>query len=267
MKTHTLTTTTTAIALTGALALAGCLQQDDALTDEDYDDVAVAVGSLVANPSGGELGSFQDGLDMTQNPKSADANAVEGASGHEVIIRAGLTYEYFIDCLDADGAIQSACSAFTTDSATLGVAWSGSLELPNYQGSITRTGEWTMSNLQSGTAELNGQGSFDLESHFQAIYRPVTKDLVLSYEATYDNVLIDMIGKTVQSGNITYEVSGSRSVTRGDINRDSEFSLTADVSFDGNGNATLVLDGNRNYTINLATGTVTNDESGKSTDA
>lgn len=257
MKAYTIVTT--AIALSGALALAGCLQQEDALTDEDYDDVAVAVGSLVANPSGGELGSFQDGLDMTQST-DARANAVEGASGHEVIVRAGLTYEYFVDCLDADGLVQSVCNAATTDSAALAVSWSGSLVLPNYQGSITRTGEWTLSGLQSGTAELNGQGNFDLESHFQAIYRPVTKDLVLSYQANYNKVLIDMASKTVQSGDITYQISGSRSVTRGDNNRSGEFSLTADVSFDGAGNATLVLDGNRSYTINLATGTVNGDD-------
>ena len=263
MKAYTIATT--AIALSGALALAGCLQQDDALTDEDYDDVAVAVGSLVANPSGGELGSFQDSLDMTQSSK--DANAVEGASGHEVIIRAGLTYEYFVDCLDAAGTVQSVCDAATTDSAALAVSWSGSLELPTYQGSIARTGEWTLSGLQSGTAELNGQGNFDLESHFQAIYRPVTKDLVLSYQANYNAVQIDMASRTVQSGDITYQISGSRSVTRGDVNRSGEFSLVADVSFDGAGNATLVLDGTRSYTINLSTGAVASTDAGNSTDA
>ena len=56
MKTYALIP---ALAFSTALVFGGCLQNDDDLTQEDYDDIATAVGSLVANSSGGELGSIQ----------------------------------------------------------------------------------------------------------------------------------------------------------------------------------------------------------------
>lgn len=253
MKTYKLATI--AITLSGALVLGGCPKDSDSLSAEDYDDIAVAMGSLVANPSGGDIGSIEDSLDVTSGT-APQAKAVEGASAEVSFVRNGLTYEYLADCFDADATTPSACSEATTDTAAVAVAWTGNLDLPRYKATITRSGEWTFSDLQSGTTVLNGQGNFDIESSFEAIYRPVTKELALSYQADYDDVTIDQATRQVTSGLVTYEISGSRSVTRGDNTRDGAFSLVAEVEFDGAGNASLLLDGSRSYVINLANGTV-----------
>ena len=198
----------------------------------------------------------RDSIDLSQGAASDSFKAVEGASAHERFERAGLTYEYFVDCLDASGSVQTVCDPATTDSAGVAVSWSGALNLPNYQASITRTGEWTLTGLQSNTAEFNGNGSFDIESHFQAIYRPVTKDLFLSYEANYDKIQIDMVNRQVVSGSISYAISGSREVMRGNATRSGEFSVTVDITFNAPGSASLVIDGSRSYTVDLNNGAV-----------
>ena len=257
MKTFQLVSTT--FALSSVLALAGCPKDNSAMTAEDYDDVAVAMGSLIANSSGGEMGSVTDSIELSQGSGSS-LKAVTGVSAHEVIIRAGLTYEYFVDCLDTAGATQTACDPATTNSASIAVNWRGDLAVPRYSASITRTGEWTLTGLQTAEAELNGTGSFDLVSHFEALNRPVTKDLSLSYNAEYSAVKVDLATKLVTSGSITYEIQGSRNVERPLGNRAGEFSLDAEVTFDGAGNATLVLDTSRSYTINLTTGAVAQDQ-------
>ena len=256
MTTHKLFSAS--LTLASALALAGCPQDNDAMTSEDYDDVAVAVGSLVANSSGGELGSIEDSLGLVEG-SGTSAKSVDGSGAHEIYVRAGLTYEYLADCQDAAGNSLTPCDE-TTDSAAVSVSWSGDLDLPNYEASITRTGEWTLTGLQSETAELNGSGSFAVESHFEALYRPVTKDLVVNYNATYEAVTIDTATKRATGGNITYEISGSRNVQRGESSRDGEFDATAEVSFDDAGNAILVIDGSRTYNVDVNTGDVTEAE-------
>ncbi|MCG8416976.1 MAG: hypothetical protein MJE77_03405 [Proteobacteria bacterium] len=246
---------TSAALFFGLSALAGCPGDNDALTQDDYDDVAVAVGSLVANPSGGESGSIDDSINLVKGTASA-SKAVEGESAHETYRRAGLTYEYVVDCVDAAGNVQSACDRATTGAASIAVNWTGNLDLPAYQALVTRTGEWTLAGLQSATAELSGAGSFDVECHFQALYRPVMKDLVLSYNAQYQAVAIDMATGRITGGTIRYQIDGQRSVRRGESDRDSEFSTVAEVTFDGSGSARLILDSSRSYTIDLATGQV-----------
>lgn len=228
----------------------GC--RKDTVDDETYDDVAVAVGSLVANDSGGEVGSMNESVALSGGQ---EISAFVAAAKRQVV-RAGLSYEYDLTCFDAAGTEQAACDAATTDSADVSVTWSGSLDLPRYDSSINRTGQWSLSGLLGDITSLNGTGTFAIDSSFEAMYRPVTRTLSLDYQAEYDEVQIDRANERIVGGTIHYSIEGQRDVQRGERTREGSFSIDAVVTFDGTGVATVTLDGSRTYTVNLGTGAV-----------
>ncbi|ACY16169.1 hypothetical protein [Haliangium ochraceum] len=244
----------TTLTLCSLSLLLGACGGDDELSNEDYDDIAVGVGSLVAVPGGegGETGSLNDVLEASI---SAGTSAAEGASSVEIVVHAGVSYEYRLDCYDAAGALQDACGA-DTDSAEASVDWSGELDTPSYDASIMRVGDWSLSGLQSDTAVFSGTGSFDIETSFSAMYRDVERTLSLSYDASYDDITIDIASRRVTGGAIHYNIDGARYDERGARTKEIEFAVTADLSFTGDGEALLVLDGSRSYVVDLDTGAV-----------
>lgn len=245
------------------LAAAGCNMNasgsaSGAMTSEDYDDVAVAVGSLVAGSAsaGGETGAMADSMDSAEGTLEADTTA-EGSLGGtaEVVVRGGLRFEYQASCFDLEGVALAACDG-SADSAEIAVDWSGSLDGPRYQATVSRTGTWSLVGLQGETAELNGAGSFELQSHFEALYRPVSRDLALAYDAEYDAVLIDTETRQTVGGTIRYSLEGQRTVVRDQVERRADIAVEAAVTFQADGTAALVLDGARSYVIELASGEI-----------
>ncbi len=238
-----------------AVWLGGCSQEP---TDEEYDDVAVAVGALVASDSGGEVGSMSDCVTLSQGQTPVGMTG-EG-SGAVVGLRAGLEYEYTVTCLDSSDTPLDLCDE-TTDSARLTVSWTGELDLSalglyGYSYSVARTGDWTLSGLRSGETELNGQGSFDVGSHYNAIYGMISKDFTLDYDATYTAVRIDDLG-VIRGGQITYGVQVHAESGGWVSSAETDLSMQALVTFDSSGQAMLEMDGHRSYDLDLATGSVT----------
>jgi hypothetical protein len=247
MKTLSLFSASLSIALT-----LGACSQESQLTQEDYDDVATGVGALVATPGGGgEAGTFKDALTLST---TGSIEAGTGSGGIEVVIRAGLSYEYSAECFSADGAALEVCDE-TTDSATVEVNWSGSLDTLSYDASITRAGEWSITGLQGDIVELTGNGSFEVESEFQSLSGNDVRSMRFSYDGNYD-VQLDRATHRAVGGSIRYSIDGERFVRRGSNERDIEFSVDAEVSFAADGTATLTLDGSHSYTINVETGVV-----------
>jgi hypothetical protein len=248
MKTASLFSASLSIALT----LGACAQKDQQLTQEDYDDVATGVGALVAMPGGGgESAAFDDALTISTE---GSLETGTGSGGIEIVVRAGLSYEYSASCFSADGAAQESCDE-TTDSATITVDWSGELDTLSYDASVTRAGEWSISGLQGETASLTGSGSFEVSSEFQSLNRDVIRSMHFSYDASYD-LQLDTATHRAVGGTIRYAIDGERYVQRGSNERDLEFSVDAEISFAASGTATLVLDGAHSYTIDVATGLV-----------
>jgi hypothetical protein len=231
-----------------ALFTVGCGQK---ASDEDYDDVATAVGALVANDSGGEIGSMED----AEAAALGESDLTQMGSGGFQGTRAGLTYEYQLTCSDASGAVLEACNS-TTDSATLSVSWSGELTLPRYQGSISRTGNWTLSGLQSPTAEFNGHGTFNVESSFQALFRDVERSFLLDYDGDYQGVRWRRSDKRPEAGVIRYTVHAERTRERGNREVEVELDVEVVITFDGDGTAELTIDSERNYSLDIERGTV-----------
>lgn len=233
-----------------ALAVTGC-QQNDQPTQQDYNDVAVSVGTLVAG-SGGELTSIQDsvGTALGEIPAGLSANG----SGQLEGTRGGLRFSYEVTCAGADGATMAVCDE-TTDSASLIVDLSGNFDGDYFQFEISRTGAWQVTGLQSGVAVFTGEGTFDVSIATQSLDGQRERSFDLAYAASYD-IEWDMVAARVIEGTITYDVHAERHVDGRRGSADAVFDISAEVIFDSSGSARLVLDGSHSYDIDINSGLV-----------
>ncbi|MEZ4255805.1 MAG: hypothetical protein R3A78_08815 [Polyangiales bacterium] len=219
---------------------------------EDYDDVAVAVANLIANDdgAGGETGSFADAASMG----TGDGAVTVDAEGRFETAHAGLRYSYTIACTDAEGASEDVCGA-DTRSAHVTVAWSGDLDLPRYDASVERTGDWTLGiDPGAGEAVFNGEGTFDVSSEFQSFSGSHTASFDLSYAASYGGVVIALDTLRPKSGGIAYDVRVERKRAGPRRTAELSFDVAVDVKFLGGGFATITLDSRYTYSLELATG-------------
>ena len=243
---------TFALVCTLAMA-AGC--KSSGPTDADYDDVAVAVGALVANDSGGEVGSMEDSVSLAQGVVPSGLSSQTGDGNYEGTFL-GLHYAYTLTCKDVNGTTLGACDA-TTDSANLVVDWGGELHLSFYDGSVTRTGDWTLSGLSTSMAHFDGHGTFDVSSEFRNPFNGAIRTFLLDYDGQYSDVTYDLVDSRFAGGSIVYTVHAHRTRTGPGRDVDAEFDMLVTIQFDGSGSATMTLDGERIYLVNLASGDVT----------
>ncbi len=222
-------------------------------TAEDYDDVGASVGALVSDNSGGEAEAASDAVMVAagQMPGGFTRSGSGVLSGR----RGSLDYTFEATCTDAAGAVMDACGELT-DGAHLVLHWEGDVDTARYDASLVRDGDWTLSDIQSGTARFDGTGSFDVDSEFMAIYRPVERFFKLDYDASYQGVQIRTSDRAIIGGQITYQIRAERTAQRRATVRERTLDITADVTFTGENTATLVLDGERTYRVDLASGNV-----------
>ncbi len=208
-----------------------------AVTDQQYDDLARHVGATTANPSGGEIGSMQDALDLSVGV--IPRGIAPSGDGHFGGARAGVTFDYRIACQDVHGNPLPACGAYT-DRADVQVTWTGALVLPELSANVSRHGHWMLANLTTDRPRLDGDGSFTFDSQIRSTAYH------LAYTAQYDDVVF--AAHVPVSGQVHYAIDAS--------GPDGMFDADAVITFTGDGHASLVLDGDRAYLIDLATGLV-----------
>jgi hypothetical protein len=244
-------------------------------TAADYDDVAVAVGALLgdddasgtentlvavsnttstsSNTGLGDVASMQHAVNLALGARPAGF-ATQG-SGEVTGSRGGLTFTYNVSCAGLAGAALPACGP-TTDVATASVQWNGSFTGPRVTATATRTGSWTLSNLQSDTLTFRGQGAFTVTSSFIALSQPISRTFRMSYDATYQDVLVSKASGRPIGGSIRYLIAAERARDGAFTTVDASFDVEAVVTFAADGTATLVLDGQRTYSVQRANGTV-----------
>lgn len=246
----------TLVGCTALLALVGCSDSDtDKPTDTDYDSVAQALGGVAAtNDGGGEVGTLIDvSVIATGAPQAGfDLDASGSFSG----TRLGVTYDYDVACADSAGLALTSCSS-ASDTAKVDVKWSGELATPVLSGKVSRTGTIELSKLQTGTVTIAGSGSLTVDAHFDALLSDATRDYHLSYEATYDDVLVQRTPAKLLGGSVHYALTAERMATNGDNQSSAKFEIEAVLTFDASG-AKLTLDGDHSYTVNTSTGVVAN---------
>lgn len=248
--------------ITGALlgvgmVAAGCSSSNSKPTAEEYDDTAQAIASTTATSNGGSSGGG-DVVSLSDSAQLAlgvtPAGLTLSAGGHFDGSKLGLDYSYTLTCTTA-GA-KAPCGP-TTDSATADVKWSGNLNTDVVTASVTRDGMWTLSGLQTSTISFSGDSSFTFDATLHSIFRPgVTATYNFDTSAHYDAIKIDKGSHAVIAGSASFDVSAKHMVTGTNNNVDASFSVNAELTFNSDGTASLVLDGTQHYTVHLDTGVV-----------
>jgi hypothetical protein len=231
----------------------GCKQPGE-ISQSDYDDVAQGIAAAVSDgQGGGDTGSMADGIALAQGELPPGFSQM--GNGSFVGARGGLNYEYTLTCRDAATADPSACGP-TTDIANLVVTWDGNLDLDRYDAAVTRTGDWTLSNILSDTARFNGNGTFTFDSQFLSYDGARTRTFEFDYEANYEDVLIDVATREPVGGEAIFDVSARRTADNARRSVEAEFDVHVAIAFAADGTALLTLDGERHYELTLANGTV-----------
>jgi hypothetical protein len=243
------------ITLITLLSAAAC-SSSNTPTPEEYEDTAQAIGSTIATGGGGgDAASMSDSVAISLGamPLGLAVRGDARIGGN----RLGVEYTYTAVCKDAAGATLAVCNR-TTDSAELDVAWSGDLETPNLSASVSRDGSLTITGLQSDTATITGDSTFSFDSELRSVFRNgVTATLSFDASASYEAIKVSTEDREVISGSATLSVSANRTVTgTQDNDVDRSFEVDATVTFNGDGSASLVLDGNERFSVNLTTGRV-----------
>lgn len=224
-------------------------------SDLQYNDVARSFGAVVAaNGQSGEVSAMHDATDLSVG--IVPFGLAIDASGEFNGTRLGVSYNYSVRCKDAEGNTMDVCNA-TTDSANVNVEWSGELSSPpEIVASVDRSGMLSITGIQAGVATLNGDSSFELDS--TVMNDGVTTDYHFSYSGNYDDVRIQRSPHRILGGSIRYRISSDNSVEGLDGGTvATNFDIDAVLTFDGEGHATIVLDGTHTYDLNLVTGSVT----------
>ena len=250
--------------ITFSLAIGACSSSSSTTpaTSADYDDAAQTIATSTATTSGstvqaGEVLAMADSVSLALG--RLPLGFLRSGDGRIHGNRMGIDHNFTITCKDAAGATLAQCDK-TTDSATVEVQFSGDIKTPNLTASVDRHGTWTITGLQSATATLNGDSSFSLDTSLMSIFHQgVTSAFTLDATASYDAITISTADREVTGGKATFDLKTHRTVTGTDMGShdvDKTVEIHADLTFNGNGTATLVLDGTHTFTINLKTGRV-----------
>jgi hypothetical protein len=260
--------------ITFGLSIAACTSSPSPSTPAtaaDYEDAAQTISSsmVTSGGNGGHDGGGGAGLGVSGGDAIVFADAVSLARGRLPLgfIRQdehhchgnlqGVDHAFTITCKDAAGTELAKCDS-TTDSATITLKQTGDLTTPNLTASVDREGTFTITGLQSATATLNGNSSFSLDTTLTSIFHQgVTSSFTLDATATYDAITVATADRQVTGGKASFDLQTHRTVTGTDMGShdvDKTVDIHADLTFNGDGTATLVLDGAHTFTINLKTG-------------
>ena len=222
------------------LIACGGSSSSDGVTRSQYDATASAIATASAgNGNGGDTVSMRDTVDIALGVPSVGLTL--SGDGHFQGTVGSLAFTYGITCEDANGVSLSVCGA-TTDSAAVDVSWSGSLTTSVLSTSVSRTGHWSVSGLQGDTATFDGDSSFSFDATIGS--------LAYSFDAaaSYDAVLVDTDTHEAIGGSASWDVTATTN--------NHSFEVHADLTFSASHTASLVLDGDQKYTLDLSTGIV-----------
>ncbi len=231
--------------LLGSVACSGV----DQPTQQDYDQVAQAIGPLVAQDVG--AGGALSTITASARGKSAGAVLPETRTA----AAGDLSWTIDVKCSDAAGAAQDVCNELT-DSAIATASFDGEIALPNYQASVSASGTWTLAGLQSTEVTATGDADLTASSTFTPRWNNETRtfdlDLAKSYDLTFPVGDVAAVHGSLHS---SVDVQRTRSGGRFEVDR--HFAIDVAVELPGDGTAIVTLDGTARYLVNLQTGDVT----------
>ena len=244
----------------GSLFATAACTSSHTVTPAEYDDTAQAVGSTMVSGSGGGGSGGGEVAAMADVQLIARGNMplgfTLGADGHIHGARLGLEYNYALTCKDSGGTTLPSCGT-TTDKVDVSLTLSGTLITGALDAALQRSGTWTVTGLQSSTATFNGNGSFNFDATIRSVFRPgVVATYNFAYDASYAAILIDSGSHQAIGGSASFDASARHTVMGSHNDSDVAFNINAEISFHADHTASLVLDGDQRYSINLDTGVV-----------
>jgi hypothetical protein len=242
--------------LIAATSFAAC-SSTDTPTEADYDDVAQALtATVVTDSDGGEVGAMVDATNIARGDGklTLELDATGKFTGNHL----GLDYAYTATCSDAEGQEQDTCDK-TSDKADIAVSWSGDLKLPHITAAVKREGNWQLSGLQTDKVTFEGDGSFDLDTEMQSLFRTATRTYKVSYSANYDSVVLDRTEHAVTGGKVMYSIDAERTASGPRRESEAQFSIDGVLEFKADGTASLTLDKSHSYNVNVTTGELAKD--------
>jgi len=215
------------------------------ITASEYDDVAQNVSTSTVSPSGGDVTAMGNVALLASG--TLPLGFTLGADGKVTGSFLGITYDFSLTCSDGHGTNLPACGS-ATEIADVAVDWGGTVKLPNFSTMMDRHGQWSLMDLQDPSVKLAGNGTFSYDSSISNPNTAVTAAYHFDYEAAYMSVFIDKNTKLATAGEIQYDITATKTVTDQAVRT---FSLSADINFNGDSTATLILDGIHHYKLDL----------------
>lgn len=244
-----LTTLGLALLATGALA---CSEDIDEPTQEDYDEVAQAIGPLVAQDVGAQ------GTIATLNASARGTSVAEFQSlapSSRSNVGGNLEWSLDVACTDAAGIALDVCDD-RTDGAVADASFDGALDLPNYQASLSASGRWTLAGLQSDEVTATGDASLVASSVFTPWWRDEVRTLDLDVDKSYE-LTFPVADPGAVRGTLSKSVDIRSTRTNENVDIDKRFVIDVLVELPGDRTALVTLDGTARYEVDLETGAVT----------
>ena len=174
-----------------------------------------------------------------------------GASGSIQGAQWGLSFSYDVTCMNADGD-EITCGA-DTDSAHVVASWSGSWDGTWLDADTAWEADWELTGLQGDTWVLNGSSSVDWSASWDNPHNGAHREWSVQASAAADDLTFAASARRPVGGTASYYLQIDRVGEGPNGEAQGNLTVDADVTFSDSG-ATLVLDGSRDYSLNVTTG-------------
>jgi hypothetical protein len=205
-------------------ALAACSSSSTTPTTEQYDDTAQAIASTTSTSGGGgDVASMSDAVTISLGTMPPGFSLT--GDGHFHGSRLGVDYSYAITCKNLAGTV-GVCGP-TTDQASVDVSWSGNLTSTNADASVSRTGSWAVTGLQTDTATFSGDSTLSFDATLRSVFRPgAMATYMFDASASYNAVRISTQQHQVIDGSASFDLTAHHQVT-GTPNNDVDASFAS----------------------------------------
>ena len=225
-------------------ALAACSDDEDkaaSMSAADYDEVATTMGALVADETRGEPNAYGGAVLLAQGEIPTSFQVTGGIAVGELL---GLDYSFSVVCRDGAGdEVDCGDDAVT---AHVVVSWSGDWSSDNVVASSDFDGDWTLTGVDEAVIVLDGDADASAEVELTRANGDV-RTWSIDYSATYDQVGVDRDSRRAISGTVDYALDIHRAYDGSGDDVSEHFSVDAQASFQADGTAMLVLDGDQVY--------------------
>ena len=218
----------------------------DVALEQDYDDVATALASVVQIPA--DI-AIADGINMAYG--IAPAGFTNTSTGVWSGTRDTIAYTYTYHCEDVGGGDTYTCGP-GTDHIHWEVAANGTAAMSAFAMNEDKlTTHWHIRDIDENQPRVEDIGRFLITGRVLAD----NARLQLTIDATWTHVRFAPQPSLPFDGSIALTIAGHRS-RPASTPTDRDFTMTAAIAFTA-GPATITLDGTRTYSVDMATGAVT----------